>query len=157
LHSVVAFSSSWSDLLLHLQKVWAEQPVVFVLAAPCLIAVAARSLTALTITGLLAAAGLASLRTNPDEAHQWGIALAISFPGVLVSIQSFLFRRTRQRLRQVRADLEGVRDELGEIQQKYHDEVRWRKAVASFATAMKRDPRLADLPSAKPLANLVDR
>jgi uncharacterized membrane protein (UPF0136 family) len=156
LQSVVAFSSSWSDLLLGLQKAWAEQPVLFVLAAPCLVALAARSLTALTISGLLAAAGLASLGTGLDEAHRWGIALAICCSGLLVAVQAFLFRRTRKRLRKVSADFQSAANELGEVREKYLDEVRWRKAVASFAAATKRDPRLATLPSAKPLANLAD-
>lgn len=156
MQSVVAFLSSWSDLLVGVQKAWAEQPVLFVLAAPCVLAVAARSLTALTISGLLAAAGLATFGTGLDEAHQWGIALAICCSGLLVAVQAFLLRRTRQRLRKVSSEFESAVHELDEVRENYRDEVRWRKAVASFATATKRDPRLADPPSAKPLANLAD-
>jgi uncharacterized membrane protein (UPF0136 family) len=141
---------AWSDLLVQVQNIWAQQPVLFVFVIPCVLAVMVRSLTALLISGLLAAAGLVLLGTSLDEIHQWGVAAALCLSGVLAAVQSFRLRRTRRRLRRVDAEVARVTAELKEVQDRYHDEVRWRKAIASFAVATKRNPQLADRVGPKP-------
>jgi hypothetical protein len=105
-----------------------DPAILVLLAAPCIIALACMSLTAFALTLLLAATALVAFRAGAGEPFRWSIAALTFAAGLLAVLQAVMLRRKRRRVREMEAALREARRELGEVREKYENEVYWRRA-----------------------------
>src|SRR3954469_14077237 len=78
---MIGLPNSWPELLQSITgmvgRTRTEQLVILgVVAAPCLLALLSRSITAFGVAALLLGVSLIAFQARPDILHQWSIALA---------------------------------------------------------------------------------
>jgi predicted benzoate:H+ symporter BenE len=117
----------WHELM---RATTALPPVVTgAIAIPIVLALAVRSIMALLVTVLIAAAAITVSSLPGQVEHRWLIVQVICLAGLVAVAAAGLHRRSRTLLRRATSELAALASRHAETSEKYEREVHWRQAA----------------------------
>jgi membrane protein implicated in regulation of membrane protease activity len=135
---MIELANLWRDLWPELLR-WGGEIVTLVrtlhpgllvaLAAPVVLALLFRSLTAALLGLVLAVMALFAFRVGADDLFRCTFTVLTVLAGLLAVVLAAMLRRRRRQLRQMDERMDGLRQDLADLNRKYEGEVHWRRAA----------------------------